>query len=182
MSLIPLHLTHDLFHLRPSHYRNELGLNSGDFTSPYLLNAVMPPLYYRPWRSSASADDFGSTVSTTENEYKINLDVQQFQPEEITVKVIGNNVIKVEGKHEEKEDEHGMISRHFVRKYVFPKGYDLDNIVSNLSSDGVLSIVAPKIQVDESEHRTIPIKKTGVPVKISNKDKTQTDRSTQLNN
>ncbi|KAJ8963110.1 hypothetical protein NQ318_018575 [Aromia moschata] len=47
------------------------------------------------------------------------LDVQQFAPNEIVVKTNGNSII-VEGKHEEKQDEHGFISRHFVRRYVLP--------------------------------------------------------------
>lgn len=71
------------------------------------------------------------------------LDVQQFSPDEITVKTIDNHVV-VEAKHEEKQDEHGYISRHFVRRYVLPPSHDLVNITSTLSSDGVLTITAPK--------------------------------------
>lgn len=69
--------------------------------------------------------------------------MQQFAPNEITVKAVDNTVV-VEGKHEEKQDEHGFISRHFVRRYVLPKDVELNNITSSLSSDGVLTISAPK--------------------------------------
>ena len=71
------------------------------------------------------------------------MDVQQFAPSEIVVKT-QNNVVLVEGKHEEKQDEHGFISRHFVRKYVLPSDIEVSNITSSLSSDGVLTISAPK--------------------------------------
>lgn len=71
------------------------------------------------------------------------LDVQQFAPSEIVVKTVNNNVI-VEGKHEEKQDEHGYISRHFVRKYLLPSDADALDVQSSLSSDGVLTITAPK--------------------------------------
>lgn len=71
------------------------------------------------------------------------LDVQQFAPREITVKTIDTTII-VEGKHEEKQDEHGYISRHFVRRYVLPRDVEVHNITSSLSSDGVLTITAPK--------------------------------------
>lgn len=71
------------------------------------------------------------------------LDVQQFSPEEITVKTVGNNVI-VEAKHEERQDEHGYVSRHFVRRYALPPSHDVINVTSSLSSDGVLTITAPK--------------------------------------
>jgi len=71
------------------------------------------------------------------------LDVQQFSPDEITVKTIDNQVI-IEAKHEEKQDEHGYISRQFVRRYVLPSSHDLANVTSTLSSDGVLTITAPR--------------------------------------
>lgn len=71
------------------------------------------------------------------------LDVQQFAPNEISVKT-QNNVIIVEAKHEEKQDEHGFIFRHFVRKYILPEDTEVMDITSSLSSDGVLTISAPK--------------------------------------
>lgn len=51
----------------------------------------------------------------------------------------------VEGKHEEKHEEHGQIYRHFVRKYVLPEDCDIKSLESKLSSHGVLSITAPRI-------------------------------------
>ena len=71
------------------------------------------------------------------------LDVQQFAPEEIVVKTVDNSLI-VEAKHSEKQDEHGFVSRHFVRRYVLPSTHDVTNVTSTLSSDGVLTITAPK--------------------------------------
>jgi crystallin alpha B len=71
------------------------------------------------------------------------LDVQQFAPSEITVKTLDNTVI-VEGKHEEKQDEHGYVARHFVRRYVLPTDIEVNDIVSSLSSDGILTVIAPK--------------------------------------
>lgn len=61
----------------------------------------------------------------------------------ILFQVQGNAVV-VEGKHEERADDHGYISRHFVRRYVLPEQYNLEQINSSLSSDGVLTISAPK--------------------------------------
>ncbi|GLG94658.1 Alpha-crystallin A chain, partial [Gryllus bimaculatus] len=49
----------------------------------------------------------------------VNLDVQQFKPDDLNVRVIDNLVV-VEGKHGERQDEHGYISREFQRKYVLP--------------------------------------------------------------
>lgn len=81
------------------------------------------------------------------------LDVQQFSPEEITVKTVGKNII-IEAKHEERQDEHGFVSRHFLRRYVLPPSHDVINITSSLSSDGVLTITAPKkVSNEEEKHR-----------------------------
>ena len=77
------------------------------------------------------------------------VDVHHFQPSEITVKTVDNTVV-IEGKHEERDDGHGSVQRHFVRKYVLPKEYDMNNVHSTLSSDGVLTIKAPLPAIKES--------------------------------
>ncbi|XP_055533261.1 protein lethal(2)essential for life-like [Wyeomyia smithii] len=123
--------------------------------------------YNRLWRNSSLAvpQDSGSTINIGGDKFQINLDVQQFSPEEISVKATDNSIL-VEGKHEEKQDEHGYISRHFVRRYMLPKGHDSEAIVSSLSSDGILTITAPKKALPEPEGaRSIPITQTGEPMK-----------------
>ena len=59
------------------------------------------------------------------------------------MKVVDDYLV-VEGKHEEREDKHGFISRQFTRKYKLPQNINVEKIASNLSSDGILSITAPK--------------------------------------
>ncbi|XP_062543264.1 protein lethal(2)essential for life-like [Armigeres subalbatus] len=128
------------------------------------------PHYVRPWRNFnlVPLRDSGSAINLTSDKFQINLDVQQFAPEEVTVKATDNTII-VEGKHEEKEDEHGQISRHFVRRYTLPDGHDASQIVSTLSSDGILTISAPKKALPEPEGlRTIQIVQTGQPTKQPN--------------
>lgn len=107
------------------------------------------------------------TPSESEKDaYEINLDVQQFSPEEITVKVSGEKEIIIEAKHEEKEDEHGSIYRHFVRRYIIPDEYDINNVNTKLSLDGVLKVICPKKVVPKSKvEKTVPIVETGVPFK-----------------
>lgn len=94
--------------------------------------------------------------------FQANIDVQQFKPNEVTVKVVDNMVI-VEGKHEERQDnESGYISRIFTRKYLLPQGIDATNVVSSISSDGILTIKAPNTQEAlEHKERIIPIQQTG---------------------
>uniref|UniRef100_A0A6E8VME8 SHSP domain-containing protein n=1 Tax=Anopheles coluzzii TaxID=1518534 RepID=A0A6E8VME8_ANOCL len=123
--------------------------------------------YSRPWHSSclATKKDSGSTVNVTGDKFQINLDVQQFSPEEISVKYVDKSIV-VEGKHEEKQDEHGYISRHFVRRYVLPNGHNESDIVSSLSSDGILTITCPRKELEQKKpERAIPITHTGQPAK-----------------
>lgn len=92
---------------------------------------------------------------------------------------ISNKLFLFTGKHEEKQDEHGSISRHFIRKYMIPEQCDLDQVSSNLSSDGVLSISAPrKEQPKVTNEKVVKIEHTGKPAikessekKVEKKDK-----------
>lgn len=76
------------------------------------------------------------------NGFQVSMNVKQFAANELTVKTIDNCIV-VEGQHDEKEDGHGVISRHFIRKYILPKGYDPNEVHSTLSSDGILTVKAP---------------------------------------
>nr|UTS59877.1 heat shock protein 20 [Monochamus alternatus] len=170
MSLLP-YLLDDPRYYRPSRLLDQhfgAVLHPEDFLQPLTVPRMLircPAGYLRTWKTPSAEQDTGSTVSLDKDRFTANLDVQQFKPEEITVKVTGENTITIEGKHEEKEDEHGQIYRHFIRKYVLPKSCDINRVESKLSSDGVLTITAPKIEDKEIEHKTVPIKQTGEPVK-----------------
>lgn len=132
--------------------------------------------FRRTFRCYRDADDYLNprnvyNVSSSETKipvnkdyYEVCIDVQHFKPEEISVKVEKNSVV-VHAKHEEKQDDHGLVSRQFTRRYNLPEGYKSENVVSSLSSDGILSIkCATPVPVPESlEARQVPIKQTGQP-------------------
>merc|ERR1712117_320856 len=83
-------------------------------------------------------------VKEDDNKMEVSLDTSQYRPDELSVSVSGG-VVSVEGKHEEKaEDGSKMVSRQFARKYTLPNGAKPEDVVSNLSSDGVLVITATK--------------------------------------
>ncbi|KAH8335197.1 hypothetical protein KR067_011064 [Drosophila pandora] len=94
--------------------------------------------------------------------FQVCMDVSQFKPNELTVKVVDKTVV-VEGKHEEREDGHGLIQRHFVRKYTLPKDFDPNEVVSTVSSDGVLTLKAPPPPSKEQAkpERIVQIQQTG---------------------
>merc|ERR1712221_30561 len=83
-------------------------------------------------------------VKEDEKKMEVSLDTSQYRPDELKVSV-DKGVVTVEGKHEEKaEDGSKMVSRMFSRKYTLPANARAEDVVSNLSSDGVLVITAPK--------------------------------------
>jgi HSP20 family molecular chaperone IbpA len=89
------------------------------------------------------------------DKFEVKLDVTHFRPEEITVKTVGKDLI-VEGKHSERPDENGFVSRQFTRRYEMSENIDLEQMTSSLSSDGKLSIEAP-IKQSSPKERVIPI-------------------------
>lgn len=111
-----------------------------------------------PFLTAAARKGRGaSTVQADKDKFQVTLDVSQFSPDEVTVKVVDKNVV-VEAKHEEKEDEHGWVSRQFKRKYIVPSQCDIEQVESHMSSDGILSITAPRKEPLPSEGSERPIK------------------------
>ncbi|KAL5290809.1 CRYAB.2 family protein [Megaselia abdita] len=111
--------------------------------------------------------------------FQVSMDVQQFQPNELTVKTVDRTVI-VEGKHEEKQDDHGFISRQFVRKYQLPKGFKAEEVTTSLSSDGVLTVKAPKPKAAiEGKERILEIQQTG-PAHLSVKDNSEKEKDDKM--
>ncbi|MCP6508237.1 small heat shock protein, partial [Klebsiella pneumoniae] len=128
------------------------------YTQPMLMR-----LYQRPSRLNSAAQSGLSLIQNDKNNFKVNLDVQQFKPEEVSVKVVDGYIV-VDGKHEERTDEHGFISRQFTRRYKVPENVDPSAITSTLSSDGVLSVGAPKkVKNIKCGERPIQIVQTNEP-------------------
>lgn len=180
MSLLPLIFSNWWEDLEQPHRLLDqhfgIGINPENLLQPTSLQlyGLMPnrpklsrrpmSVYSRPWAQLLRKDEGGSsTVKADKDMFQVVLDVQQFSPEEINVKVVDRFVV-VEGKHEEKQDEHGWISRQFTRKYMIPEQCDIDQVSSKLSSDGVLTICAPRKQKENVEgERVINIEHTGKP-------------------
>ncbi|XP_034257149.1 alpha-crystallin B chain-like [Thrips palmi] len=95
----------------------------------------------------------------------IDLDVQQFRPEELSVQVLKDQgVVVIEGHHEERHehpDEHGFVRHHFSRRFKVPDGVDPDTITSRLTVDGTLQVTAPRKEAlpapKETNVRNVPI-------------------------
>lgn len=109
------------------------------------------------------------TACINKDGFHASVDVHQFAPKDISVKIVGDSVV-VEAKHDERRDQHGHVSRQLIRRYDLPKGFHPDHVVPELSSDGVLTIRAtPEHKIVNGE-RILPLRHTG-PARLYVKEK-----------
>jgi HSP20 family molecular chaperone IbpA len=143
-------------------------------THPYGHHSLLPTGYLRACdmlpvaqRMLNDTKTVANVTTTKDGSFQVCIDVHHFKPSEITVKTV-NCTIVIEGRHEERQDDHGYVERHFVRKYTLPKEYETTDIHSTLSSDGILTVKAPPPpKSHEGKHyKTMPIHRTG-PVHLS---------------
>lgn len=159
------------------HHHHHLMPRRSALYAPYLLGRRQRQQRERNDSTSGTSSALLPTVG--KDGFQVCMDVSQFKPSELTVKTIDNTVV-VEGKHEEREDEHGLIQRHFVRKYTLPKDYDPKEVVSTISSDGVLTVKAPPPpnKAIAGNERIVQIQQTG-PAHLNVKQPEQTQAKLQ---
>ncbi|XP_061461153.1 heat shock protein beta-1 [Rhineura floridana] len=132
--------------------------------SPVVTSPTADPAYSRALSRQLSSGI--SEIRQTSESWKVALDVNHFAPEELVVKT-KDGVVEITGKHEERQDDHGFISRCFTRKYTVPSGIDPAAVRSSLSPDGMLTVEAPlpkpaiqsaeiKIPITYEAHAQIP--------------------------
>ncbi|XP_034257048.1 alpha-crystallin B chain-like [Thrips palmi] len=124
-------------------------------------------LMARPRRRPNTAVEKKAVKKTADDRHAlaIDVDVQQFRPEELSVQVLKDQgVVVIEGHHEERHehpDEHGFVRHHFSRRFKLPDGVDPDTITSRLSADGTLQVTAPRKEAlpapKETNVRNVPI-------------------------
>ena len=75
---------------------------------------------------------------------ELRINASDYKPEELKVSVQSGRLL-VEGKHEEKKEDGSVyVQKSFSKSFTLPKEAEADKIVSNLSSEGVLVVTAPK--------------------------------------
>merc|ERR1711899_462558 len=104
------------------------------------------------------SNDGISKVQYDDDTYKIMVNVENYNPDELTIKTVGNSV-QVEAKHMEKtSDGRSFSSRNFSQTFSLPKGVNPEAVKSSLSKDGTLTIEAPLPQPSiKGSERMVPI-------------------------
>ena len=74
-------------------------------------------------------------------EFRLNVDLNAFTPEEINVKTKGN-LLSIAAKHEKSTDD-STVLHEFSRSFTLPENVDPESLVCSLSRDGVMTIKGP---------------------------------------
>ncbi|KAB5522655.1 hypothetical protein PHYPO_G00161970 [Pangasianodon hypophthalmus] len=128
-------------------------LSPQDLMSPVLYHGY----YIRP-RINKQLERGFSQVDSEDDWYRVLLDVCQFTPDELSVRTV-DNLLEVTGRHTQKMDQHGFVSREFTRTYILPIGVDPLLLQVSISHDGIMCIQAPrKVQDLEPKINELKIK------------------------
>merc|ERR1712173_557606 len=102
-------------------------------------------------------DEHEMKIVSDNDKLEISLDTAGYKPDELRV-TAGQEVVCIEAKHEERTQAgEVMVSRHMKRSYPLPSNSKPEEVVSNLSKDGVLIVTVPKMQSIKQEDRNVPI-------------------------
>lgn len=156
MSLVPYWLRH----LRNLAYRDPVTRMLED---PFAVFAKDPffrdPVKFMRQVTAPIEQDHGiegvysdSEIKADGKKVEVHLDVQNFSPEQIQVKTVGNE-ITIEGKKEIKRDG-GWTKSHFERRFLLPEGFPPERVECHLDK-GKLKLIA--FRAEPLQERKIPI-------------------------
>merc|ERR1719250_492249 len=128
---------------------NKNPLQSSSWIFPEMFGGNSKPVF-------SFKDSNQIRIVDDDTKLEISLDTTGYKPDELKVSA-GQGMICVEGKHEEKSEAgQVMVSRQFSKKYSMPASARAEEVLSDLSQDGVLVISVPKRKIVE-EDRSVEI-------------------------
>merc|ERR1712126_621440 len=129
---------------------NKNPLHSSAWTFPEIFGQDSDTIF-------SSKDSNQIRMVDDDTKLEISLDTTDYKPDELKVSA-GQGLICVEGKHQEKSEAgQVMVSRQFSKKYSMPASAKAEEVISNLSQDGVLVVSVPKREAIKQENRSVPI-------------------------
>ncbi|GIY58139.1 SHSP domain-containing protein [Caerostris darwini] len=101
-------------------------------------------------------------VVAKDGKFQVQLDTSNYQPDEITVKIV-NDKLSITAKHETNSE--GVYEFHeMARTFDLPEGVEPEAVTSRLSPGGQLTVEAPMKAAKEAvNERVVPIKRTEEP-------------------
>ena len=88
--------------------------------------------------------------------FLVKYDLGDFKPENINVKLVSGNYLKIDAVQEEKDQNHDMYNE-FHRTYKIPDGVNTDALAIKLGKDGMLSVSAPILALKDEGERILSI-------------------------
>merc|ERR1711892_65464 len=108
-----------------------------------------------PERAISQSNDMSpkAKVSYDQDKFQVEFNVQNYTPEELSIKTEGD-VLIVLAKHQTKaEGGQSFVSKQFEQRFSLPSGVKIEKIASSLSKDGVLTVSAPRENLVISSHQ-----------------------------
>lgn len=119
---------------------------------PYFFEKYFPASYsvsYRP-PLRRHRGSFGlSHDEISRDKFEVFVSVNDFKPEEITVKTV-NDMVIVEGKQLKRTPN--SVPRHFEKHFRLPPFFDSEDVYSLISDDGILEIKAEPATKKKMRH------------------------------
>ncbi|KAL1487294.1 hypothetical protein MTO96_008078 [Rhipicephalus appendiculatus] len=126
----------------------------------YGSNHRFDPDDYRCVSSSPPPSPAGDKLCQSHpssTQFKVVLDVRQFNPEDLTVKTCGKHAV-IQAVRTEDRGRKGIIVKEFTRRYLLPDGADSDRVSCSLTEDGFLTVDVPMKDPPLIENeRVVPI-------------------------
>jgi len=165
MSLTPYNWDEDRFYPRARNMMNwpmPMMIRDWEREMMHPMHRAMADLNGATRRLRREVKDIETDVICDEKKFQARIDCHNFRPEEVSVRHVGKDIM-IEGKHEEREDEHGFASRTFTRRYRLPDDCNTENVHCDLSSDGILTIDVPRQGAITGREKLLEISQTGKP-------------------
>ncbi|XP_071013234.1 heat shock protein beta-8 [Oncorhynchus clarkii lewisi] len=123
---------------RPSRLSTRLSAPfTGTLRTGFQPTTGQTPVYCTRYSESPRS----SPTQTPGEPWKVCVNVHSFNPEELNVKT-KDGFVEVSGKHEEKQEEGGIVTKNFTKKIQIPIDLDPLTVFASLSPEGVLIIEA----------------------------------------
>ena len=116
------------------------------------IEAVSKPKLTR----ESSTDD--QLVNLSDN-FKISLSVSEYKPDEVSIKVVGRELVVHGETRDEDGGEHGQIMHHkqFTRHFNIPEDVNMDSLSSRYNRNGELTIEAARMTKKDLPERHLQI-------------------------
>ena len=87
-------------------------------------------------------------------ELKLTFDLTGYKPEDLSIKVIDNNILKVHAIHID-NSRGNQIHREYTRQYILPDGLQPEFLRARMSENGTLTVEVPLPQVQPNKYERV---------------------------